>query len=142
MARRTTIQSFDWRTLRIARRLAPEIATACLTTRRTLADRNDAGGRKPSPWLAGLDPRDFASVPGLAAAAGCSIWSPAFRDLSAAAVAEAHGLGLKVLPWTVNGEDDMVRVIEMGVDGLITDYPDSARRVLAAKGIALAGDRQ
>jgi glycerophosphoryl diester phosphodiesterase len=141
MTSRTTIQSFDWRTLRIARRLAPEVGTACLTNQKTLSDRNGAGGRKPSPWLAGLDPRDFASVPRLVAAAGCSIWSPSFRDISPAAVAEAHTLGLQVLPWTVNAEADMVRVIDMGVDGLITDYPDIARRVLAAKGIALRGDR-
>jgi glycerophosphoryl diester phosphodiesterase len=140
MTSRTTIQSFDWRTLRIARRLAPEIATACLTSQRTLRDRNDAEGRKPSPWLAGLDPRDFASVPRLVAAAGCGTWSPSFREISPAAVAEAHTLGLEVVPWTVNTDADMVRVIDMGVDGLITDYPDRARSVLRAKGIALPGE--
>jgi len=141
MTGRTTIQSFDWRTLRIARRLAPEIETVCLTNERTLRDKADGGGRQPSPWLAGLDPRDFAgSVPRLVAAAGCGTWSPTFKEISPAAVAEAHALRLKVVPWTVNAEADMVRVIDMGVDGLISDYPDRARRVLAAKGIALPGD--
>jgi glycerophosphoryl diester phosphodiesterase len=55
-------------------------------------------------------------------------------------VAEAHTLGLEVVPWTVNAEADMARVIDMGVDGLVTDYPDRARAVIAAKGIALPGN--
>jgi glycerophosphoryl diester phosphodiesterase len=141
LAGRTTIQSFDWRTLRIAQRLAPEIETVCLTSEKTLRDEVDfAGGRRPSPWLAGLDPADHAgSVPRLVKAAGCATWSPRFRELSAPALAEAHALGLKVVPWTVNAEADMARLIDMGVDGLITDYPDLARRVMSARGIALPG---
>lgn len=138
VASRTTIQSFDWRTLRIAGKLAPEIGTVCLTHPATLRDKADAGGRRPSPWLAGLDPIDYAgSIPRLAQAAGCGTWSPRFTELSSAAVAEAHAIGLKVVPWTVNAEADMARVIDMGVDGLITDYPDRARTAMAAKGIAL-----
>jgi glycerophosphoryl diester phosphodiesterase len=135
---RTTIQSFDWRTLSVARRLAPEIETVCLTMQATLRDKVDAGGRRPSPWLAGLDPLDYAgSIPRLVEAAGCGTWSPRFTELSSASVAEARALGLKVVPWTVNAADDLARVIDMGVDGLITDYPDRARTVMAAKGIAL-----
>jgi glycerophosphoryl diester phosphodiesterase len=52
-------------------------------------------------------------------------------------VAEAHVHGLKVVPWTINSPVDMARAIDMNVDGLITDYPDRAREVLAAKGVAL-----
>jgi len=50
-------------------------------------------------------------------------------------VKEAQALGLKVLPWTVNNPSEMTRLIDMGVDGLITDYPDRAQPVLAAKGL-------
>jgi len=135
---RTTIQSFDWRTLRVARRLAPEIETVCLTYEATLRDRIDAGGRRPSPWLAGLDPAGYGgSIPKLVQAAGCGTWSPQFTELSSGSVAEAHGLGLKVVPWTINSPADMARIIDMGVDGLITDYPDRARDAMKAKGIAL-----
>jgi glycerophosphoryl diester phosphodiesterase len=138
LAHRTAIQSFDWRTLRAVQRLAPEIETVCLTWEATLRDKLEAGERRPSPWLAGLDPRDHAgSIPRLVKAAGCRTWSPRFTELSAAAVAEAHTLGLKVVPWTVNAADDMARIIDLGVDGLITDYPDRARSVMAAKGIVL-----
>ncbi|MCW5744970.1 MAG: glycerophosphodiester phosphodiesterase, partial [Alphaproteobacteria bacterium] len=46
-------------------------------------------------------------------------------------------LGLKVLPWTVNARADMARLMEWGVDGLITDYPDRLRSVMAARGMKL-----
>ncbi len=135
---RVTIQSFDWRTLLAAKRLASEIETVCLTYEKTLQDRTEGGARRPSPWLAGLDPAAFAgSVPRLAAATGCGTWSPYFKELSAAAVAEARTLGLKVVPWTVNAREDMAAIIDMGVDGLITDYPDRAREVMAQKGVTL-----
>jgi glycerophosphoryl diester phosphodiesterase len=138
MTARTTIQSFDWRTLLAAKKMAPEIETVCLTAQSTLRDSTQDAGRRPSPWLAGLDPAGYGgSVPRLAKAAGCGTWSPRFIELTAEAVAEAHGLGLKVVPWTINAPSDMARVIDMKVDGLITDYPDRAREVMAAKGIVL-----
>jgi glycerophosphoryl diester phosphodiesterase len=138
LADRTTVQSFDWRTLIAAKTLAPEIATACLTSPSTLRDRKEGETRRPSPWLAGLDPADHgASAPMLSKLAGCRIWSPHFGDLTVAHVAEAHSLGLTVVPWTVNSPEDMARLIDLKVDGLITDYPDRARGVMAQKGIAL-----
>jgi len=44
---------------------------------------------------------------------------------------------LKVLPWTVNDRSEMTRLIDLGVDGIITDYPDRLRSVMAEKKIAL-----
>jgi glycerophosphoryl diester phosphodiesterase len=136
---RVTLQSFDWRTLLRARQLAPEIVTACLTidTANTSTLRPVDG--KPSPWLAGLDPAHHEGSPAkLAKAAGCAIWSPFWRNINATAVASAQALGLKVIPWTINAPADMAAVIGLGVDGLITDYPDRARSVLAEKGILAA----
>jgi glycerophosphoryl diester phosphodiesterase len=52
-------------------------------------------------------------------------------------LAEAKTLGLKTIAWTVNDRADMERLIDMGVDGLISDYPDRLRSVLAARDIAL-----
>lgn len=49
-------------------------------------------------------------------------------------VNRAHGLGMKVHYWTVNDEATMRRLIELGADGLITDYPDRAMRVLQEMG--------
>ncbi|MET0207608.1 MAG: glycerophosphodiester phosphodiesterase family protein, partial [Burkholderiaceae bacterium] len=61
-------------------------------------------------------------------------WSPTFGEVTPESVREAHALGLKVLPWTVNQRADMVRLVNWGVDGLITDYPDVLRNVLRESG--------
>ena len=120
LAQRVTIQSFDWRTLVAVKKLAPEIQTVCLTIE---TDGNDTVQRKagrPSPWHAGLDIATHGgSVPRLVAAAGCGTWSPFWRNATPDSVMEAHRLGLKVLPWTVNAPGDMARLIDMKVDGLI-----------------------
>ncbi len=137
---RVTVQSFDWRTLRISKRLAPDIATSCLTidTPTTSTLRPMADG-KASPWLGGLDPATYGgSIPKLAATAGCTTWSPFWRNIDARTVQEAQALGLKVVPWTVNAPVDMAVVVALGVDGLITDYPDRAHKILAEKGITIA----
>jgi glycerophosphoryl diester phosphodiesterase len=68
-------------------------------------------------------------------AAGGPIWSAHFADLDAHQVREAKALGLKVLAWTVNDAPTMARMIDLGVDGLVTDRPDIARQVLAARSI-------
>lgn len=133
---RSTIQSFDWRGLLAARRLAPEIATGCLSIESNNFDTVGRAAAQPSPWLAGLDLKAHGgSVPRLAKAAGCAVWSPFWRNVTAENVKEAQALGLKVVPWTVNNPTDMAQLIDLGVDGLITDYPDRARPVLAAKGL-------
>lgn len=138
VAPRVTVQSFDWRTLLAVRRIAPDIATVCLTvdTPRESTIRKADGA--PSPWLGGIDAtHPGASIPGLAKAAGCTIWSPYWRNLDAAAVVQSHSLGLKVVPWTVNDPADIAAVIDLRVDGLITDYPDRARAVLQQRGLPL-----
>ena len=138
MAQRTTLQSFDWRTLRYAQKVAPEIQTVCLTVQQPGDDNIQAGKPGLSPLLAGLDVDDFGgSVPRLVHAAGCAVWSPNARDLTAATLAEAHKEGLKVVVWTVNEESEMNALAESGVDGIISDYPDRLRRVLARRGVTL-----
>jgi glycerophosphoryl diester phosphodiesterase len=138
IAGRTTVQSFDWRTLRRVREIAPEIATVCLTAERDWLNNVEVGQDGPSPWLAGLDVDDHGgSLPRLVDAAGCAVWSPHWRDLDAAELAEARRLGLAVVVWTVNRPAEMQRLIDLGVDGLITDYPDRLRAVMARKGLPL-----
>ncbi len=133
---RSTIQSFDWRGLIEAHRLAPEIATGCLSIESNGMDTVDRASGRPSPWLAGLDLAAYGgSVPRLAKAAGCTVWSPFWRNVTPENIKQAQALGLKVLPWTVNNPAEMGHLIDMGVDGLITDYPDRAQPVLAAKGL-------
>lgn len=137
LAARCTVQSFDWRTLQWVQREAPDIATAYLTAQQrwldNVADRADG----PSPWTAGLSLRAQGSVPQLVHAAGGRIWSAHFRDLDAAKVRQAQALGLQVLAWTVNEPADIARLLDLGVDGLISDRPDRVRTEMASRGLAL-----
>jgi glycerophosphoryl diester phosphodiesterase len=87
-------------------------------------------------WHAGLKRADHGgSLLRTAQAAGCTIWSPLWRNLTAELVAEARALGLAVIPWTVNEPADIERMLELAVDGLITDYPDRARAVFDRRGV-------
>ncbi len=134
MASRVTVQSFDWRTLSFVGQLAPQLPRAYLTSPRTLRDPR---------WTAGLDAAAVGgSAPQLVKrAAGDAkatvTWSPAYADLNADQVAEAHALGLVVLPWTVNQRADMARLVDMRVDGVITDFPDVLRSVMQERGLPL-----
>ncbi|HSS26390.1 MAG TPA: glycerophosphodiester phosphodiesterase [Usitatibacter sp.] len=99
MQRRSTIESFDWRTLAVVQRIAPEIPAVYLTYKMddAVAKVRDAGGK---------------------------IWSPFYKDVDEAKIREAHAAGIEVVVWTVNDPADMKRMVEWGVDGLITDRPD------------------
>ena len=132
MARRVAIQSFDWRTLQLVQRLAPDIPTVYLTVQTANNDNVRDGA-----WTAGFRIADHGSVPRLIQAAGGAAWSPNGGAVTEALVREAQALGLKVIPWTVNNPPDMERLIGWGVDGLITDYPDRLRTVLQARGLPL-----
>ncbi len=129
------VQSFFWRSLAHVQSSAPEITTSCLTSERDWLDNIGRKSKAPSPWT-GLDVRDFGgSVPMLVKASGCAIWSPYYQDVNRSLVDEAHGLGLRVVAWTVNSPEQMKALIEAGVDGIITDYPDRLRRVAQALGL-------
>ncbi len=130
----TTIQSFDWRTLKHVQANS-DIATACLSSESTSGDTLKRGQPGPSPWTAGLDVDDFASVPELVKAAGCAVWSPRLKDASAATVKKAHDLGLKVAVWTVNEPKDIEAALALGVDAIISDYPDRLRAVANKAGV-------
>ena len=132
MLDRANLQSFDWRVLHEARKLAPDLSTVCLTAEQRWYDNILRGRPGPSPWTAGLDIDAFGgSVPRLVQAAGCAVWSPYHRDLTAESLAEAQALGLRVVVWTVNEVDEMLALARLGVDGIITDYPDRALEALA-----------
>ena len=135
---RATVQSFDWRGLAAFQELAPGIATVYLSAEARWLDNLERGRPGVSPWTAGLDLDSFGgSAPAAIRAAGGAVWSPYFRNLRAAELRAAHDLGLKVVVWTVNDPADMAALIALGVDGIITDYPDRLRRVMAENGLAL-----
>jgi glycerophosphoryl diester phosphodiesterase len=120
-ASRIDLESFDWRGPRHVHRTRPDIRLAWLTRPETV--------RNAHLWWDGPVPSDYGgSVPRAVAAEGGGIWAPEHGDLTLDLVAEAHDLGLLVLPWTVNDTTTMRRLIGWGVDGLITDRPDLMQR--------------
>ena len=54
------------------------------------------------------------------------IWSPHYELVTPELVADVHGRGMTIIPWTINEREEMIRQLEMGVDGVITDYPNRA----------------
>lgn len=135
LSTRVTIQSFDWRTLVEVKRIAPEIETACLTIESPGMDTVRPGPVGASPWHAGLRVADHGSLPGAVRAAGCNIWSMFWRNLTPELARQARDAGLRLVPWTVNDPAVMGKLIELGVDGIITDYPDRLRAVMTARGM-------
>jgi len=131
MEDRAAIQSFDWRTLAVVQAQAPQIATVYLTTVSGFMD-NIQANQSASPWTAGHHVRHHGgSISRMVKSAGGAVWSPYDGDLTRAVLHEAQALGLKVVTWTVNEPAEMQRLIEWGVDGIISDRPDILRRVAA-----------
>lgn len=134
---RVTIQAFDWRALQETQRQAPDIPTAYLTVEQDFLDTIHRGEPGPSPWHAGFDIDTFGSIPETIQAAGGNIWSTFHREVTSMSIKQAHHLGLEVKVWTVNDMAHMESLINMGVDGIITDYPDRLRQVLKKLGMEL-----
>ena len=130
-ADRARALSFDWRTLRYVQRIAPDIDTVYLSLEGRSLNNIKAGRPGASPWMAGIDIDDFGgSIPQAVKAAGGRYWAPYHKHLTYGLLTEARELGIQVYVWTPDKRTDMVRLIEMGVDGIITNRPDVLKSVL------------
>ncbi|WP_245870672.1 glycerophosphodiester phosphodiesterase family protein [Asanoa hainanensis] len=136
-----TIQSFDWGSLMRMRQVEPRLPLVALGN----PAMNQTGQPGKSPWLGGLDIDDFGGDPIKAIKSfGASAFSPVHGDpqngkvtdanykpyVTKAMVDHAHRNGIKVIPWTVDDVPTMTKLIDDGVDGIITDYPDRLRTLL------------
>jgi glycerophosphoryl diester phosphodiesterase len=148
MASRSTVQSFDWRTLQVVQKEAPEIATVYLSAQQRFLDNICTGPKArspdiapadcgPSPWTAGFQLADHGSVPKMVKAAGGAVWSPEQRDVDAGKLKEARALGLRVVVWTANEPAHIARLLDLGVDGIISDRPDLVRAEMQKRGMRL-----
>ena len=142
MEDRVVLQSFDWQTLIEMKKLNPNISTSALWQEQPSWGRDSESLRryekKKSPWLGGLDIKDYQGNPVKAAhAIGADIISPYYTEISKQDVDEAHSLGMKVVPCTVNNEKDMNMLLDMGVDGIISDKPWLLKQVLEKRNIKL-----
>jgi glycerophosphoryl diester phosphodiesterase len=112
MVERTMVRSFDHRSVRWLRRLEPRLTAAVL--------------------VAGTAP---VAPENLARQADAQVYSPEAEFLDALQVRQLHTAGLRVVPWTVNQASDWDRLIDWGVDGLTTDFPDRLAAFLRQRGI-------
>ncbi len=104
---KTIIQSFDFRTLRLVKEKEPSIKIGLLDQNQNSAEYNiQQLGFKPD------------------------IYSPHYQKVTPSLVNYLHDQNIKVIPWTVNSEAAMRNLINMGVDGIISDYPNVLARVV------------
>ncbi len=141
MSERVQILSFDWRTLQVVQKLAPGMPTVYITAQLPALDNLGIKSGQPSAWTAGFQHAQHGSVPRMIKAAGGSHWSSFWRELDAQKVREAQSLGIKVLAWTVNDRQSMGQMLDLGVDGLVTDRPDIAADLLKERGIRWSAPR-
>ena len=138
---RVIVQCFDWRGLELVKAGRPEVTTAALLSPETL----DGGGR--SPWLNGLSLDDAGGTAlGLLAGARAyvDVFSPYWRQITPGAwgyldstVEEIQAAGFPVIPWTVNSSRRIEETLDLGVDGLISDYPDRLLEILSRRGVEI-----
>jgi glycerophosphoryl diester phosphodiesterase len=109
---RTVVRSFDHRSVRAIKEREPRLRTAILVAA-----------------VAPVAPEELAQR------AGASIYCPEADFLDERQVRQLHKAGIAVLPWTVNDPADWERLLDWGVDGITTDYPDRLAALLRARGI-------
>ena len=103
----TTIQSFDFESLRLTKKRLPEIQIAMLIMNRIPPEENVRNlGFKPD------------------------IYSSYFALVNEELMAYCREEGIKVIPWTVNKKEDIQRMLDLDVDGIISDYPDLVLEML------------
>ncbi|WP_276089721.1 glycerophosphodiester phosphodiesterase family protein [Pedobacter sp. JY14-1] len=106
LAKRVTIQSFDVRTLQYLHEKYPKVKTALLIDEKIDFEVNLAQlGFKPT------------------------VYGPYAVLVGKGLVDRCHEAGVKIVPWTVNSEKDMKYLIGLGVDGVVTDYPNLYKKV-------------
>jgi glycerophosphoryl diester phosphodiesterase len=143
-----TIQSFDWGALMLMAETEPDLPLVALDNE----DFLQVGQPGASPWLGGIDIDDFGGDPIAAIDSfGAAAWSPVQGRPQGGSVNDptfvpyvtrdkvdrAHERGIAVVPWTVDDRATMAWLMDRGVDGIITDYPDVLRDLMAERRLPL-----
>ena len=134
---RVTAISFDWKVLMYFQKIMPQVPTGYVTIAKRGHDtiqKNEAGA---SPWMGGIDIDKFGSIPEAVKHAGGAYWLSNYyhavgdgKNISTKVVEKAHAEGIKVLVWTPDSKSDMEKLINRGVDGIITNRPDTLLSLL------------
>ncbi|CUH47576.1 glycerophosphodiester phosphodiesterase family protein [Ruegeria atlantica] len=132
LSSRAVLHSFDWNLLEECQRQAPDMPSSYLTQ---LPDNADDVGEDSSKAVC----PDFRGrrdeIPKLVKEAGGALWCPYFADVTVENVVLAKKLGLCVAVWTVNEHEDIDKMIDLGVDAIVSDYPGRVQRHLSDLGI-------
>ncbi|WP_085505176.1 glycerophosphodiester phosphodiesterase family protein [Thalassobacillus devorans] len=154
MLNRVSIQSFDWGALMRMKEVEPRLPIIALTNGPQFLRPGQPGA---SPWLGGIDIDDFdGDLVAAAQSFGADAISPVhgfpqdgkINDdnyvpyVTEEMVDAAHKAGMKVIPWTVDDKATMNKLIDNGVDGIITNYPDRLREVMKERKFKLPKDYQ
>ncbi|MEU6533524.1 glycerophosphodiester phosphodiesterase family protein [Streptomyces sp. NPDC046928] len=147
--KQVTIQSFDWGALKAMHELAPKYPLVALTN----YDFLQVGKPGASPWLGGIDADDYdgdfvkaaSAIPGVTALSpnygfpqNGTVADPGFRFYpDEKMVADAHRRGMKVIPWTCDDPATIEALMDLGVDGIITDYPNRVREIMKDRGMRM-----
>ena len=129
------ISSFDWRILREVKKQSSEIPRAYLTFQQEKGMKIKKTIYSKSPWIDHIPLTIVYDLPKIIKELGGSAWHPYYKDINKKAVKDAHDNNLPVNVWTVNDEDDMLKMIEYGVDGIMTDYPLRLKNLCEKRGI-------
>ena len=133
---RIAISSFDWRILNELKKQNPKILRSFLTLQQDLSTKKKTIFEN-SPWMGKKIPsQDLFLLPKIIKSLEGHVWSAFYRDVTKKNIDLAHEIGLAVSVWTVNRESDIVRMIEYGVDGIITDYPKKTQDICLSRNIS------
>ena len=133
LSNRVVLHSFDWDLLDECSLIAPEMPRSYLSQMpESSNDPFDKPTEEISPDFSSFN----CSIPEAIQAAGGHLWCPYFKDITVELVTEAHNLGLPVCTWTVNEVEDIENMIDMGIDGIITDYTDRAKKIFKSRGLS------
>ncbi|MDA7715035.1 glycerophosphodiester phosphodiesterase family protein [Pelagibacteraceae bacterium] len=133
---RIIISSFDWRILYELKKRNPRILRGFITLQQDLSTTKK-NIYENSPWIVknySID--ELFLLPNIIKSLEGHVWSAFYRDVTKQNVELAHKHGLATYVWTANKEQDIIRMIEYGVDGIITDYPKKVQEICKSKNIS------
>ena len=133
---RTLITSYDWRILYELKKQNPNVLRGFITLQQDLPTTKK-NVYENSPWMVKKYPmEELFLLPNIIKSLEGHVWSVFYRDVTKQNVELAHKHGLATCVWTVNREKDIIRMIEYGVDGIITDYPKKVQEICKSKNIS------
>jgi glycerophosphoryl diester phosphodiesterase len=125
------VHSFDWRNLLLLQKIDSRICTSFITSKAENRIHFLTSPFTYPRWFADYKVRHYKhSWPKLISSLRGKIWCPDFKDVTPENVAEAHSYDLRVVPWTVDTNKNLDKIIACQVDGIITNRPDLLRNRL------------